>query len=165
MVRPDVAEPRPATHPAPGVSDTIPGAALALGLGGLLPFVAAAILAVSGLEWGGLTGPDLARGYGAAILAFLGGAQWGSTLPQREDTWARYGYSVLPALLAWAALLVDLRTGLGTLIGGFALVHVVDEWMRARRWLPAWYLRLRRRLTPIVLACVAVSLSGVGPRG
>jgi hypothetical protein len=147
------------------VPETIPGAALALGLGGLLPFLGAATMAVAGLEWHGLTGPDLARGYGAVILAFLGGAQWGSTLPHREDAWVRYGYSVLPALLAWAALLVDLRTGLGTLIGGFAFVYVVDEWMRARRWLPAWYLRLRRRLTAVVLACVAVSLWGVGPAG
>jgi hypothetical protein len=144
---------------------TIPRAALILGLSGLLPFVVGAGMAAAGIEWRGLTGPALVRGYGVAILAFLGGAQWGASLHSREGEWVRYGYSVIPSLLAWAALLVNLRTGLGALVGGFAFVYVVDEWMRARHWLPMWYPRLRRWLTAVVLLCLGVTIGSLESAG
>ena len=146
-------------HPTTTYSDAAPTPALVLGLAGLIPFLVGALMELTDARWQGITGTDLVRTYGAAILAFMGGAQWGASLRGAEEPWARYSYSVIPALLAWPALLLEPRDGLVVLVGGFLFVYVLDEWMRYRGWLPAWYLRLRRLLTAVVLASLGVTLS------
>ncbi len=148
-------------HPTTTDSLAAPTPALVLGLAGLIPFLVGALMELTDASWHGISGTDIVRTYGAAILAFMGGAQWGASLRDAEEPWARYGYSVIPALLAWPALLLGPRDGLVVLIGGFLFVYVLDEWMRYRGWLPAWYLRLRRLLTAVVLATLGVVLSAV----
>jgi hypothetical protein len=148
-------------HPTTTDSLAAPTPALILGLAGLIPFLVGALMALTETHWHGISGTDIVRAYGAAILAFMGGAQWGASLRNAEEPWARYGYSVIPALLAWPALLLEPRDGLVVLIGGFLFVYLLDEWMRHRGWLPAWYLRLRRLLTAVVLATLGVVLSTV----
>ena len=60
---------------------SLPPFAVVLGVAGLIPFVACAIGALA------LRGDDAERvtlaliGYGAVILAFLGGVHWGFALP------------------------------------------------------------------------------------
>ena len=137
-----------------------PNAALVLGLAGLIPFVVGTLVEIAGVRWHGIGGAEVVRTYGAIILAFMGGTQWGASLRDTQMLWARYGYSVVPALLAWPALLLGLEEGLTVLIGGFVFVYVLDEWMRFRGWLPGWYLRLRRFLTAAVLASLGVTLAG-----
>ncbi|MCU0936368.1 MAG: DUF3429 domain-containing protein [Gammaproteobacteria bacterium] len=148
--------------PTTTASDSAPTAALILGLAGLIPFLVGALMAHTETHWHGIGGTDVVRTYGAAILAFMGGAQWGASLGTAEAPWARYGYSVIPALLAWPALLLAPRDGLVVLIGGFLFVYLLDEWMRYRGWLPAWYLRLRRLLTAVVLGSLGFTLAGLG---
>jgi len=141
-------------------AEPTPTAALVLGLAGLIPLVVGALVEIAGAHWHGIGGAEVVRTYGAVILAFMGGTQWGASLRDTEMPWARYGYSVIPALLAWPALLLGRADGLTVLIGGFAFVYVLDEWMRYRGWLPGWYLRLRRFLTAVVLASLGVTLAG-----
>src|SRR5579872_4190612 len=93
----------------------LPATALAIGLAGLVPFI--------GLGIAALATPDPVAtqrwllalvGYGALVLAFLGGVHWGFVLhPQlpadlpadaRGDA-TRLGLGVLPSLIGWAALL------------------------------------------------------------
>ena len=137
-----------------------PRAAALLGYAGLLPFVIAA-LAIHA-RW-----PDAALpvqvfiAYGAAILAFLGGIQWGLALgPGRAGASERMAIGVLPSLLAWLALLLDPAGAIGLLAAGFAALLA---WERYRCPVidPAWYLGLRTRLTLAVLLCHGVALAGL----
>ncbi len=136
-----------------------PPMASLLGYGGLLPFLAGAVLA-----WAGAIDPALASrafvGYGAAILAFLGGLQWGiALLPDTERLAERLVVGVLPALAAWVALLLPTFAALVLLLAAFAAL-LAWEHARPARALPPWYLPLRLRLTLIVAVChVAVGIA------
>jgi len=156
----------------------VPRPALILGLGGLVPFYV-----ISLPVW--LTDPlysyvliDSLITYGAAILSFLGAVHWGAAMWQgeleeaREEdeeeldraAWARYGWSVVPALIAWIGTL------LGTLLGpffglvlitlGIALAYFVDVRACNAGFLPEWYAKLRKWLT--ILALIALANAGIG---
>lgn len=127
----------------------LPTPARLLGPAGLIPFAALAAGIWAG--WAG-AGPALAA-YGATILAFLGAVHWGLALAAPEpaaadDTaqrvaWGRLGLGVMPALLAWVALLLPLPAGLVLLALGI-LTTALAETMAARAGLvPRAYLGLR----------------------
>ena len=140
---------------------------IALGLAGLIPFVACGL---------GALGMDVARAgraelalvaYGAVILAFLGGVHWGLALHgldepvERRADRVRYALGVVPSLIGWAALLVSLVTvpwiGLALLIGGFAAVTLVEARGARAGLLPSGYMWLRWLLS----AGVLIALIGV----
>ena len=140
--------------PLQGVTDAafnstnIPTPALSLGLAGLLPFVASAVL-----MWT-LDGPDAFFAeralllYGAVILSFLGGIRWGTAmLNGAAMQWHPLIISVIPSLLAWGALLLDSRYAALILIVGFAGQWLHDINGVSERKLPAWFSRLRTLLT------------------
>jgi hypothetical protein len=137
--------------------DRIPGAVLALGWAGVIPFAGLALAAVAGIALPLVPLPALAA-YGTAILSFMGGAQWG--LAMRTAAGARgYAVSVLPALLGWVALLLPARPGLVLLAAGFALLLGYDLWTVRRGEAPAWYAHLRAQLTgAVVLILLAAAL-------
>lgn len=147
-------------RPVPGV----PAPALWLGLAGLLPFYACLAAAVLGA--GGL--PPLAvqaqMGYGAVILSFLGGVHWGLAMTDTDAapagmSWTRLGWSVLPSLIGWAALLLPRQSaGLGLLTIGFILMLAGDMRAVAAGTAPRWYLPLRRLLTALVVVALTLML-------
>ncbi|SFD84443.1 Protein of unknown function [Thiohalospira halophila DSM 15071] len=128
-----------------------------LGYGGLVPFVAAtAALAI----WPGNAFATTALvGYAAVILAFLGAVHWGRVLahPERADAPQLLQWGVIPALLAWVALLTPPPVALGLLLGLVALVHVVDRHLLAADPAMVAYRRLRRHLSWAVLALLALA--------
>ncbi len=135
----------------------IPTAASWLGCAGLLPFGAAALAALwPAAPLHALALPALLA-YGAVILSFLGGIHWGlamasaapGTLP------ARLGFSVLPSLLGWVALLLPPAAGLVLLAAGFAAMLLLDLQSEAT---PVWYPRLR---LPLSLGAMAALLLGL----
>jgi hypothetical protein len=134
-----------------------------LGYGGLIPFVAltAAFLLDPhhGLLWS-----DALIGYGALILSFVGALHWAfaMTLPDLTDQQrtARFVWSVVPALLAWPALLVDATMASFLLVPGFVAHYLQDRRLAGSQTLPDWYLPLRLRLTSV--ACVCLGLVGFG---
>jgi hypothetical protein len=157
----------------------LPRPALVLGLGGLIPLYAALagcwLLPV--LE--SVRALQALVGYGAVILSFLGGIQWGLALAghgagqgagqggaagpdQRQASlgWVRLGWSIFPALLAWVSLLAgDSQIGLGILAAGFAIQMRRDIQSARLGWMPAWFLPLRRVLTiGVLLALLAAAL-------
>lgn len=146
----------------------LPAPARLLGPAGLIPFAGLAIGIWAG--WSG-AGPALAA-YGATILAFLGAVHWGLALaaPDAEPgpaagtargvAWGRLGLGVVPALVAWVALLLPLAAGLGLL--AFAiLATALAETMAARAGLvPRAYLGLRWLLS--TGAGLALLLGAVG---
>ena len=72
---------------------------------------------------------------------------------------ARYLWSVIPALLAWPALLLSGVLAGALLLAGFLLHYWQDRRLLRRCALPAWYLPLRGRLTGVACLCLIVSLS------
>jgi hypothetical protein len=148
----------------------IPRAALILGSAGALPFLALAAMHAGGMRSGPFPAPILAlTAYGAVILSFLGGVRWGAALRDgfvRRQAWL-FGFSVLPALAAWIALLLNERQALALLVlcmlaqGGF------DLWSSRRRQetLPEWYGSLRLLLTGIVCASLLTALAASVLRG
>lgn len=142
---------------------SIPRVALILGLAGLIPFVASALLSLSNdtSEFGlrALTA------YAAVILSFLGGVRWGVLLVE-SDRFDRFGpaiISVLPSLLAWLSLLLNAVPMLGLLLVGLLAQYLIDSGIspvRFGNYFPQWYPRLRLLLSAGAIVCVSVGLYG-----
>ncbi|WP_019938920.1 DUF3429 domain-containing protein [Bordetella sp. FB-8] len=128
----------------------LPACVVWLGYGGLLPFVGTAVLTRLDPQSAELWFRALI-GYGAVILSFVGALHWGFAMvaagldAHRRDR--AYGWSVVPALLAWPALLLPPRQAALLLMLGFVLHLVQDHRLARRTALPDWYLPLRWRLT------------------
>jgi hypothetical protein len=100
------------------------------------------------------------RAYGACILSFMGGAQWGVLLPQEggHAPFFRYLISVLPALLAFLCLLIPSTPGLIGLIIGFLALLAYDLSTIDQGIAPRWYASLRIQLTLAVVVLLGIAL-------
>lgn len=120
-----------------------------LGLAGLLPFLAA----TAGL-W--LRDDEallrVAMLYGAVILSFLGGIQWGLAL--RGGTVGQLCWSVVPSLVGWGALLTGPQAAPLILGAGFVAAWAFEQGRTVREALPPWFRSLRVLLTAVVVACM-----------
>ena len=142
----------------PGSINFIPKSALVSGLLGLLPvvFLSAVILHQSPNVHGEIIAALLA--YGAVILSFLGGVRWGTAIsgtshvPLSIQLWI----SVVPSLVGWAAILIEIPAALLVLTVAFSLVLFTDYMIAGA---PIWYLRLRVILSLPVIACLLIVLS------
>jgi hypothetical protein len=144
-----------------GGSGIPPRLAAWLGYGGLVPFLAP-------LLWAALGGPAASArvalfAYAAVILSFVGALHWAfaMTLPaltprQRE---AAFAWSVVPALMAWLALLSPASIAACLLLAGFVLHMGQDLRLAQRAELPRWYLPLRLRLS--LIAGLATGVGGL----
>ncbi len=152
----------------------LPATVAWLGYGGLVPFVVLAAGAVIGgagtLPSGGAllahATPALLA-YGAVILSFVGALHWAFAmilpdLPARGRN-AAFVWSVIPALLAWVALLLSPAPAAALLVAGFIAQYARDSGLARVTVLPAWYLPLRRRLTTVAALCLG--LGGVAGQG
>lgn len=144
---------------ADSLKSIIPPIVKWLGYGGLLPFVALAVAVwVDGSNslW-----RNALLAYGAVILSFVGALHWGFAMSQSDMTMHHRTYcfvwSVVPALMAWLALLMTSKYAIAMLAAGFLTHFWQDRRLVQVANLPVWYLPLRMRLT--VVACVAL-LSG-----
>ena len=120
-----------------------PSGALVLGYAGLLPFLAGVVLIAAGTR---AHGSQLLTAYAAVILAFVGAIHWGLALGHGDRRWRHYGASVLPALVAWLALLLPPAVALGVLAAGLAGWRLW-EYLADVPSYPAWFARLRDHLT------------------
>ncbi len=130
-----------------GWARTVPGPAAVLGWLGLIPFVVcAAAPYVLDPYWASMASLGL-WAYGAVILSFLGGVQWGLAVAQNDARLSRLGLSVLPSLIAWPAVWFGGTTGFLLLALGFGFALALDSVATVRGWAPVWYPRLRAPLT------------------
>ena len=139
----------------------VPTAARLLGLAGLIPFWAPVLILATAADPAlRLDAQRALLAYGAVILAFLGAVHWGAALrmDRGASDWRRLGWSVLPSLIGWVALLLASAAGLVLLILGLVAAFVVD--LRAVRdgMLPGWYAALRRALTIGALSALVLAL-------
>ncbi|QUD89794.1 DUF3429 domain-containing protein [Phenylobacterium montanum] len=140
--------------------DRPPAAARLLGWLGVAPFLAPAAAKLLGAP---LWGPEMIwRSYGAIILAFMGGAQWGLAVGadpgDAHGQLRRYSISILPALTAWGSLALAPRPSLAVQLCGFAALLAYDLWTVRIGRTPSWYGRLRIQLSAAVSACLAVGV-------
>ena len=149
-------------------TQSFPKLAAILGIAGLLPFVACALLGVGSTEPLASEAVTGLLAYGAVILAFLGGVHWGFVLSERTDLLSpplqrqRLVAGVLPALLGWAALLLNMAVaswlGLAVLIVGFAAFTVLEQRWRQAELVPVGYMMLRWVLSLAVILILAFTL-------
>jgi hypothetical protein len=141
-------------------SPQAPIVALVLGGMGLLPFLLATISHLPGTGLFHLTLPW--RGYGAIILSYMGGVQWGLAVSaQPENTVTairRYSISILPALGAWISMILESRPALIVQLVCFVMLLVYDVWTVSIHEAPHWYRTLRLRLSVVVCACLLVGI-------
>jgi hypothetical protein len=136
-----------------------------LGYGGLLPFLALAALACADRPRAALWHGYLVA-YGAVILSFIGALHWGFAmtlqgLAVERRNWM-LGWSVVPCLIAFAALLAHSALGDILLLAGFLLHLWQDQRLASVAALPSWFFPFRLRLTAVALVClVAGAISAV----
>jgi Protein of unknown function (DUF3429) len=127
--------------------------ALRLGYAGLLPFVLGALLVwLVRAEAHAYVALALSA-YAALILSFLGGIHWGLAMRQTQPDTAALVWGVVPALVAWPAVLMPPDAGL--VIHGvmLAVCYLVDRRLYPLHGLGAW-LTLRFRLSAVAaLSC------------
>lgn len=129
-----------------------------LGYGGLLPLVAAAALCWFEPNHRSYWLQSL-LGYGAVILSFVGALHWGFAMvhpgADRLNVGGVYTWSIVPALLGWAAVLASPGVGAGLLLAGLLAHYRQDLRLAKVLPLPGWYLALRLRLTAVASLCLA----------
>ncbi len=131
---------------------------------GVLPFAGGAAVAWVWPDFEAAGAIDAVIAYGAVILSFLGGIHWGFAAAPGGATSGRsvgYGLSVLPSLLAWAALLLPRSVGLGLLMVAIIGALALDRRAVVKGLAPAWWLGLRGPVTAIVLLCLGVTLAAL----
>lgn len=129
--------------------------ALVLGAGGLIPFVGLAALAAVGPEASHVYWLTAMSYYGAVILSFVGALHWAHALRRGaagRSAWIQYGFSVMPALLAWLSLLFPVWTALRLQALALLACYAFDRAMADVDPLPRWFLRLRAGLTGVAAA-------------
>jgi hypothetical protein len=144
----------------------VPRGAVVLGALGLVPFVGlTAVAAVADVSLRA-TAITAIVAYGAVILSFLGGIQWGLAVRDNAADGPNAGLlwiSVTPSLAGWLALLhPSLTVGAVLLAGCFVAVLVIDVWLSRRGHAPVWYPRLRMPLTIVVATCLGVAALAAG---
>jgi hypothetical protein len=150
----------------------LPPLAIVLGVAGLIPFIGCGIAAISANEALGPRALAALIGYGAVILAFLGGVHWGLVLAPRPADSATPPVArenlllllgVVPSLIGWVALVlaptIAPDAALAVLILGF-LATVITEWrMRRQEIVPTAYLWLRWALSLVVVVTLVTVLA------
>ena len=150
----------------------LPSLAFALGLVGLVPFIVCGVAALKvQTEPAATSWLHALIGYGAVVLAFWGGAQWGNLLatahPPADGSNMREGsrltLTVAPPLIGWVALLVVTlplyEVALAILIVGYIATLVAEMHWRRQGLLPAASLWLRWGLTVVVVVVLVTTLA------
>ena len=100
----------------------------------------------------------VAHTYGAVIVAFLGGIQWGVSLTQ-ESNKQYFIISNVLALMAWFSLFAFASfMGITILIVAFILALLVDRHAHQTGIIPTWFWHLRIRITGIVATALVLLL-------
>lgn len=94
----------------------------------------------------------IAHTYGAVIVGFLAGIQWGVSIHQPTDQQYFIASNVL-ALLAWFSLFAFASLlGLSIITAAFLLALWVDRHAHHQGMIPTWFWHLRLRITTLVVA-------------
>lgn len=128
---------------------TPPRLALRLGLSGLLPQIAAAVILLDGKSEWHFTALAMSYFYAAVILSFLGGLWWGlAAKADRAPVWIWFA-SVVPTLIAfasaWPWAVGDPWPAPSMIVLGLSLIAALGvDWRLYRTGIaPGWWMGLR----------------------
>ncbi len=100
----------------------------------------------------------IAHTYGAVIVAFLGGIQWGLSLNERTDR-QYFVISNILALMAWASLFAFASfVGLLVILLAFLLALAVDHHAYQAGLISKWFWHLRIRVSSVVIVTMSLLL-------
>ncbi len=148
------------THSKSPAGTGAPALLLAAGLGllALAPFVAGVYEAYAGATLLPEHVLHIVLIYLATIVSFIGGVQWGLMLARGRAPALDMMLGVVPALIAWPALLLGQAWGdawaFGLLLVALILAWGADERGHRQGWQHTGFLQLRRVLTIVVAGCV-----------
>ncbi len=146
-----------------------PSKPIALATLGTLPFIyALAISAYGFFDLNALFDTELrfsrfksymvAHTYGAVIVGFLGGIQWGISLNQATEKQYFIISNVL-ALLAWFSLFAFASfIGISTILLAFILALLIDRYAHQAGLIPSWFWQLRIRISGLVITTLMLLL-------
>lgn len=140
----------------PRLAGRLPVAGQWLGYAGLVPFIAALAGFLLSDEPRQAYFAQQFVAYGAVIFSFVGAVHWGLAFNVGGQRVMRLSFSILPALLAWAALLLPAAPAAWLLFAGFIILRAWEASPPVARSLPAWYRHMRTRLTAAVALLLLV---------
>lgn len=106
------------------------------------------------------SGDDAARSlhwllaYLATIVSFIGGGQWGRMLAAKQAPPQDMVLAVVPALIAWPALLMSGPWPFFLLLAALVVAWLGDENGARQGWQGRGFLQIRRVITLLVAICV-----------
>ena len=151
--------PTPATDLAIPTSTALPLAAQRLGYGGLLPFVAGALLVWLVRDEAHTFVTFALAAYAAVIVSFLGAIHWGLAMRQLQPPTVLLAWGVVPALVAWLALLMQPSGGLVILAALLLACYAVDRRLYPAQGVAHW-LVLRFRLSAVAALSCFIGAAG-----
>lgn len=141
----------------------MPSLAVLLGVAGLIPFLVCGIGAIGAQAQ---TAQDMTTAlvaYAAVNLSFLGAVHWGLAMaPGARFQQQRLVLGVMPALIGWAALILDIVLpsvfALALLDAGYVATIGLEAQAGRAGLLPRGYITVRWGLTVAVVAILTVVL-------
>ncbi len=128
-----------------------------LGYAGLIPFILLSIASWLQIPLD-IDVTNMLLTYAAIIFSFMGAVHWGIAISSKQDSSEYLIVSVMPALIAWLALLAPQTYAFLLLLFGFIALYVYDRFAEKKQQLPGWYLPMRQRLTIVVVICLSGAL-------
>lgn len=126
---------------------------------GAIPFYVLSVLATG--IWGdperALT---LLLSYGAIIVSFIAGIHWGAYLFKGAPL-NLFIHSNIFALIAWGAVWTGGIEGIGLLVICLVYLLFIDYVLSKANVIEAWYFRLRKNITALVLGAMVLCLGAV----
>lgn len=143
--------------------DRVSSTAYVLGYGGLIPFVFFTLYGFREVEHL-FPSRELFYFYGLTILSFLGAPHWGFVftssdfIRSQKKQQLRLFIGIVPALFAFSSVFFSELGRLIILLIGFIFILVFDVFLFRSEKILGWYLPLRKRLSFIVLVCLALNI-------
>lgn len=133
------------------------------GYGGLLPFT----LTLAAFYFGPQASKDFFLdafiAYSAVILSFIGAVHWGFIFKAApfDNAPKLLTLAVVPALVAWVALLFPSLFALIVFAFAFPTLFVYERFSELGTLLPSWYLMLRVQLSLLVTIMQFIAIGGL----
>ena len=141
------------------MSSPAPKIALALGWGGVLPFIGAAAVKAWGSPVMAILALSVGTIYAGVIICFIGALHWGAVVhnpdAKNHQSW-RYIWSVVPALAVVPILILAPQWRIPFLIIGLLICWGVDFYAYRKGLWPKWFMQLRHGLTSVAVLSLII---------